>query len=436
MSNWCPRYNCHVKSSAEYENKPVPEIFECDDALSWGLHWDELEGKHPDICLVAEYLGSDARVTMTPSNGNDVLEMEVVDPSKVLLLVKEGSGDVALTYGLLMPSKTLSRRLCKDVDDKGFVLLKSEPDASTVHRMWMTLSKHRAGIDDQLARLVRVSAPTPKTPPKKRKARAVKGAPLDVVESGEEPDKKKRRKSEGPLTLGDAVHLKSTNRESLSTEKQLAIRRLYEAEFNPVYIFGGIPFQSDPDSGKEMLVDIAKLYRAPPAKIVYRSLIEERVKALLAQKRLMPSFQMGRQHLYLLPLKGRPMNMEGKREDYPPATFFELTPMRNEITAETCFYIIGGQHNVEAHRRLIAEGCLSKPDAEAAAQFKFTLVWAPPSKHDTLMHLSRVLNQDIAGNRTESTFLGQLGTARRKWKDMGSPQPALHGHKHSKEYLV
>jgi len=26
--------------------------------------------------------------------------------------------------------------------------------------------------------------------------------------------------------------------------------------------------------------------------------------------------------------------------------------------------------------------------------------------------------------------------ARRKWKDMGSPQPALHGQKHSKEYLV
>jgi hypothetical protein len=238
------------------------------------------------------------------------------------------------------------------------------------------------------------------------------------------------------LTLGDAVHLKSTNRESLSTEKQLAIRKLYETSFNPVYIFGGNPFQSDPKSGNEMLVDISKLYRAPPGEIVYRPILEERVEALQAQKRLMPSFQMGRQHLYLLPLKKKPINRQGKKEEFPPATFFELPPQRHEINAETSFYIIGGQHSVEAHRRLIAEGCLSKPDSEAAAQFKFTLVWAPPSRHDTLLHLSRVLNQDIAGNRTESTFLGQLGTARRKWKEMGSPQPALHGQKHTHEYLV
>jgi hypothetical protein len=92
------------------------------------------------------------------------------------------------------------------------------------------------------------------------------------------------------LTLGAVVHLESTIRESLSTEKKLAIKRLYEASFNPVCIFGGNPFQSNPSFGKEMLVYIAKLYRAPPGEILYRLIHEKRVEALLARKRLMSSF--------------------------------------------------------------------------------------------------------------------------------------------------
>jgi hypothetical protein len=163
-------------------------------------------------------------------------------------------------------------------------------------------------IDALLQALVRVIAPTPKMPPKKRKAKTVKGAPLDVIKSGHEFDKKKCRKYD-VLKLGDVVHLKSTNQESLSTEKLLAIRKLYKTSFNPVYIFGGNPFQSDPNSGKEMLVDIIKVHKAPPGEIVYRPILEERMRALQAQKRLMPSFQMGRQHLYLLPLKRKPINM-------------------------------------------------------------------------------------------------------------------------------
>jgi hypothetical protein len=67
--------------------------------LNWGLHWNEMDGEHPEICLVADYLDNNGVVSKTLSNGNDVPDMEYVSPSHVL--VKE-RGNKALTYGLLM----------------------------------------------------------------------------------------------------------------------------------------------------------------------------------------------------------------------------------------------------------------------------------------------------------------------------------------------
>ena len=41
-----------------------------------------MDGEHPEICLVANYLDNDGVVSKTPSNGIDVLDMEYVNPSQ------------------------------------------------------------------------------------------------------------------------------------------------------------------------------------------------------------------------------------------------------------------------------------------------------------------------------------------------------------------
>lgn len=67
----------------------------------------------------------------------------------------------------------------------------------------------------------------------------------------------------------------------------------------------------------------------------------------------------------------------------------------------THFYIIGGLHNMIIHKLNIENSKLLASDCTVTEQLKITFVWAPASKHDILVHLSRVLNQDIVDNRNE-----------------------------------
>jgi hypothetical protein len=115
----------------------------------------------------------------------------------------------------------------------------------------------------------------------------------------------------------------------------------------------------------------------------------------------MPSFQASLQHLFVLPLKGPPGEPKNDDDEFLAPECFTSIPIRANITSTTHYYIIGGQHCVAAYQFLIDEGNLSLEDVKDAWSFIVTIVWAASSDFLKLTYYSRVLNQDLAGNRTE-----------------------------------
>lgn len=253
-----------------------------------------------------------------------------------------------------------------------------------------------------------------------------------------EPSKKKsqRKKSEPKeegLTLAKAVQLSHATVAKYSPKDLQQVKELYEKEFGGLHIFGRRPYKVDND-GPDMIVDISHLHRAPDGVVVYRPLDQHRVTQLINQKRTMPSFQALLQHVYVMPLRGPPRRT--RDSDVPVAEYFLEPPKRKDINANTHFYIIGGQHSVAAHKFLIEEGILSPSDAKDASSSCITIVWAKPEKFSTLIYYSRVLNQDLAGNRTEGNFLSQLETARKSWVDAGRPKPSIRGGQNTAQFKV
>lgn len=99
---------------------------------------------------------------------------------------------------------------------------------------------------------------------------------------------------------------------------------------------------------------------------------------------------------------------------WPIADYFTVKPGKKDINSEMHFYIIGDQYWVAAHNFLINERSLSLEDAKDARSFCVTLVWTTPNKFATLIYYWRVLNEDLAGNITQSNYLSQLETARKR----------------------
>ena len=66
--------------------------------------------------------------------------------------------------------------------------------------------------------------------------------------------------------------------EKLDKVKQTEMKNLYSGAFEPLYKWGGEKLKVD--DGKDVTVHFSKLHRAPQGSIVYRGLIEERLRAL------------------------------------------------------------------------------------------------------------------------------------------------------------
>jgi hypothetical protein len=125
--------------------------------------------------------------------------------------------------------------------------------------------------------------------------------------------------------------------------------------------------------------------------------------------------------MFVLPLKGLLGKPKNDDDEFPAPEYFTSIPTRADITSTTHYYIIGGQHCVVAHQFLIDERNLSPEDVKDAQSFIVTIVWVAPLDFLKLTYYSRVLNQDLAGNRTEGNFLTQLTTVRKSWMDAGKP---------------
>ena len=169
------------------------------------------------------------------------------------------------------------------------------------------------------------------------------------------------------------------------------MKNLYSGAFKPLYKWGGEKLKDD--KGKDVTVHFSKLYRAPQGSIVYRGLIEERLRALTNwQARINPRYIGTDREITVLPLKRGPYGSNGAVE------FYSTPPNRNQLLKSTIhFFIIGGQHMVECYKNLVESGEVDEADKAKASTFNIIPVFAPKVDHLKLLLLSHVLNQDMAG---------------------------------------
>ena len=98
--------------------------------------------------------------------------------------------------------------------------------------------------------------------------------------------KPKRGKADEPLTLQQCVTMSAADIEKLDKAKQTKMKNLYSGAFEPLYKWGGEKLKDD--KGNDVTVHFSRMHRAPQGSIVYRGLIEERLKALTNQARINP----------------------------------------------------------------------------------------------------------------------------------------------------
>ena len=168
------------------------------------------------------------------------------------------------------------------------------------------------------------------------------------------------------------------------------MKNLYSGAFEPLYKWGGEKLKDD--EGKDVTVHFSKLHRAPQGSIVYRGLIEERLRALTNQARINPRYTGTDREITVLPLKKGPYGSNRAVE------FYSTPPDRNQLLKSTThFFIIGGQHTVECYKNLVEAGEVDEADKAKASSFNIIPVFAPKADHLKLLLLSCVLNQDMAG---------------------------------------
>jgi hypothetical protein len=118
-------------------------------------------------------------------------------------------------------------------------------------------------------------------------------------------------------------------------------------------------------------------------------------------------------------------------------SMYKEEPIKRHFLKDTTeFYIIGGQHKVEAHKTLVGNNEISEADQAKASRFNVIPLWCASMEKTKLLMLSRILNQELAGAQKEQSFMQQLVHARLKWTEMGEPQPAIQGRQHSPEFQV
>ena len=267
------------------------------------------------------------------------------------------------------------------------------------------------------------------TPAKKRATKrksAVGPSGEEVVEVEAKP---KRSKADEPLTLQQCVTMSVADIEKLDKAKQTEMKNLYSGAFEPLYKWGGEKLKDD--DRKDVTVHFSKLYRAPQGSIVYRGLIEERLRALTNQARINPRYTGTDREITVLPLKRGPYGSNRAVE------FYSTPPDRNQLLKSTIhFFIIGGQHTMECYKNLVESGEFDEADKAKASSFNIIPVFVPKADHLKLLLLSRVLNQDMAGPQKEATFMMQILNAKIKWKEMNCPKPSTLRRQHTLKFLV
>ena len=348
-----------------------------------------------------------------------------MDNSTALLVVQEKipKSNDSVSYGLILGYGILSPNLCKTILNKGMLNSKGKslfftPDE--LKKEWDIIDEERQ--ESILANPIAVST----SPLKKgQKQKSIAGAPGDKMDKLAE--KKPRKPRAAALSIHKCVNMTDVEINMLVPTEMKAMNALYKQVFSPMYAWGKKLLTNE--SGEGICVHYKYLHRAPPGRMVYRSIHKSRLQEILNRVRIDGDYHSEYRLITVLPLKLGPFGPEKIVE------FFNPCLPREKLTSTTHYYIIGRQHMVEAHRILVEIGEIPKCDKDDANTFNIIPLRAY-SESLEIMHLSKALNQNIASEQKEQTFLTQLVFVCLKWRDMGSPQPSFMKRTHSKEYLV
>ena len=270
--------------------------------MKWGLGSKNVAGGQ---AIIISMLGNDTRVHSTI--GLSAVELQGIDNETVVLVVEEKlpKSDRSITYGLILDLAKLRMSMCLTLTEKGLLYFPED------RAQW--IPKHIQEQWDQIEEARIDSGPAPQPTPQINiapiltKKRATKWKSI-VGPSGEEAveveAKPKRGKADEPLTLQQCVTMSTTDIEKLDKAKQTEMKNLYSGAFEPLYKWGGEKLKDD--DGKDVTVHFSKLHRAPQGFIVYRGLIEERLRALTNEARINPRYTGTNREIIVLPLKRGP----------------------------------------------------------------------------------------------------------------------------------
>ena len=160
--------------------------------------------------------------------------------------------------------------------------------------------------------------------------------------------------------------------------------------------------EAEDDKGKDVTMHFSKLHRALQGSIVYRGLINERLRALTNQAQINLGYTRTDREITLLPLKKGPYGSSRAVE------FYNTPPDRNQIKSSINFFIIGDQHIVECYKNLIESGEINEANKAKASTVDIIPVFVPKAEYMKLLLLLCILNQDMAGPQKEATFMMQL----------------------------
>ena len=108
--------------------------------------------------------------------------------------------------------------------------------------------------------------------------------------------------------------------------------------------------------GKLMHVHYKFLHQAPPGKLVYRRIQQDRLKKIKNRILVDGNYTLESQFITVLPLKEGPHCLDKK------VKYWDECPPKEKLTPHLHYYIIGGQHTVEATRLLIESGDIPTKD--------------------------------------------------------------------------
>ena len=237
--------------------------------------------------------------------------------------------------------------------------------------------------------IAQVSPTKPAVKSRAQKPKSIIGAPGDE-EPAEGSQKKKRKVSTQALTIQRAINMTDVDINKLSPEEMKAMNKLYLDFFTPLYKWAKKPLEMSP--GKLMRVHYKFLHQAPPGKLVYRGIQQDRLKKIKNRILVDGDYTSESRFITVLPLKEGPHGPDKK------VKYWDECPPKEKLTPHLHYYIIGGQHTVEATRLLIESGDIPAKDKAMASTFNIIPIWRVyDPKNNDIVHLSRALNQNVVG---------------------------------------